>query len=130
MTPLAQGDPRAVTYRLLMAVAETQVVVVGRLGASTFPAGRYAYTGSARRALEARVRRHLMGARRLHWHIDHLLAAPGVRVLAVERFADAECVVNAATPGRIVVPGFGATDCRAGCGSHLKWLGVYQVSCT
>lgn len=110
-----------VTYQLTLHLPRPTRVQVGRLGTFDFPAGQYIYTGSARRALEARIRRHLSRAKRMHWHIDYLLAAPGVSVVAVTRSHAPECALNAATPGRIVAPGFGASDCRQGCGSHLKW---------
>ncbi|MGZ8216472.1 GNAT family N-acetyltransferase [Methylomagnum sp.] len=110
------------TYQLLIELAEPARVQVGRLGAFDFPAGRYVYTGSAKRHPEARLARHLSATKRLHWHIDYLLAAPGARVAGTLRFEAAECRVNQRTDGRVLVPGFGATDCRAGCGSHLKFL--------
>lgn len=56
----------------------------------------------------------------MRWHADYLLTAPGVRVVEVRRSTRPECVVNRATRGRIVAPGFGASDCVAGCGAHLK----------
>ena len=111
------------TYQLLIEVAEPVRVCVGRFGTFEFPAGRYVYTGSALRNFEARLNRHLSTVKRMHWHIDYLLAASGVRVVEVLRHGEAECLVNQRTEGLIPVAGFGASDCRAGCGSHLKWLG-------
>jgi Uri superfamily endonuclease len=108
------------TYQLLIEVAAPVRVAVGRFGEFTFPAGRYCYTGSAVRNFEARIRRHLSPVKKMRWHIDYLLAAPGVRIREVNRFCDDECPVNQRTAGEIPVPGFGASDCRAGCGSHLK----------
>ena len=116
-------QPRPVTYQLLIRVEGDQRVRVGRLGTFTFPAGQYVYTGSARRALDARVARHLSRTKRLRWHIDYLLAAPGVAIESVRRFATPECAANQAVDGRVQVVGFGASDCRAGCGSHLRFLG-------
>ena len=95
---------------------------VGRLGDFDFPAGLYSYTGSALRNFEARVSRHLSRAKKMHWHIDYLLAAPGVRVREVRRYDEADCVVNQQIVGEITVAGFGASDCRLRCGSHLKRL--------
>ncbi|NIP72444.1 MAG: DUF123 domain-containing protein, partial [Gammaproteobacteria bacterium] len=71
----------------------------------------------------ARLRRHLARGKTLRWHIDYLLAAPAAQVVDVAVFDEEECAVNAATPGRVPVPGFGAGDCRTGCGAHLKYLG-------
>lgn len=110
------------TYQLLIEVTNTVSVQVGRLGRYEFAAGYYIYTGSALRNFEARIRRHLSDVKKMHWHIDYLLAAPGVRVREVRRYAEAECGINQQVGGTTPVPGFGATDCRAGCGSHLKRL--------
>ena len=110
------------TYQLLIDVAAPVKVRVGRFGVFDFPAGRYSYIGSALRNFEARVRRHLSSAKKMHWHIDYLLAAPGVRVREVRRYDEAECAVNQQIDGTIAVAGFGASDCHSGCGSHLKRL--------
>jgi len=96
---------------------------IGRLGEFDIPAGRYLYSGSARRGLEARIARHLRRQKRLRWHIDYLLRAPGVRVVGVIRSRRGECALNRSARGRVVVAGFGASDCRARCGAHLKYLG-------
>ena len=68
--------------------------VIGRLGEFHFPAGRYVYTGSARRNLDARVARHIRHDKALHWHIDYLLTSPGVRVVGVVRSRRTECALN------------------------------------
>jgi len=96
---------------------------VGRLGVFEFPAGHYTYTGSAARGLQARIARHLRAEKTLRWHIDYLLAASGVRVESVLRSTRQECTLNAATAGLRLIPGFGACDCRAGCGTHLLYRG-------
>ncbi len=114
---------RHVTYQLLIEVARPVRAAIGRFGEFDFPAGRYIYTGSARRNCDARIARHLRQEKTLRWHIDYLLAAPGVAIAGVRRYVEDECVINRATPGDVPVPGFGASDCRAGCGSHLKFLG-------
>jgi Uri superfamily endonuclease len=110
------------TYQLLILVPSTIKVTIGKLGSFAFPIGRYIYTGSAKNNPEARIARHLSNAKRLHWHIDYLLSAPGVEISETRRFEERECAINQRTPGRILIPGFGASDCRAGCGSHLKYL--------
>ena len=110
------------TYQLLIRVSEPVRAEIGRLGVFDFPAGLYAYTGSAKRCPEARIARHFSKLKRLRWHIDYLLAAPGVAVESAFRFSAPECEVNQTTLGRVLVPRFGATDCRSGCLSHLKLL--------
>jgi Uri superfamily endonuclease len=112
-----------ISYQLVIDVARPVRCTIGRLGTFAFPAGRYVYTGSARRNFEARVARHLRAEKTLRWHVDHLLAARGVRVVDVIRSRRGECALNRSGVGAIVVAGFGASDCKAGCGAHLKYLG-------
>ena len=111
------------TYQLHIRVKKSIEIQIGKLGRFQFPAGTYVYTGSAKRNLEKRIERHLQAEKKLRWHIDFLLAHPNVEVTRVERFGAAECVVNQATSGTILIPKFGASDCRNGCGSHLKFSG-------
>jgi Uri superfamily endonuclease len=124
----ASRNAALVTYQLDIELPRAATIQVGRLGRLRFPAGRYRYTGSARRNLIARVRRHLSNEKNLRWHIDYLLAARGARIVAVNLSADPECACNQQVAGRILVPGFGASDCRARCGSHLKYLGEGRES--
>jgi Uri superfamily endonuclease len=124
----AASEPAAsaalITYQLLIRVSQPlQQLVVGKLGVFDLPAGLYCYTGSARRNLEARLARHCSPHKKRRWHIDYLLLAPGVAVVEVARFATPECVLNQQQRGEVLIPRFGASDCHAGCGSHLKYLG-------
>lgn len=98
-------------------------IQVGALGKFRFPKGRYVYTGSAKRNLASRLARHKIREKKLRWHIDYLLqhqAATITRTLTSDR---EECQWNQSLNGSIPVPGFGASDCKAGCGAHLKYLG-------
>lgn len=117
---MTDGDRPAQTYQLVIRVARPVRVAVGRLGRFAFPAGDYVYTGSAKRNLEARIARHLRQEKALRWHIDYLLTAPGVSVIEVRRSCQEECALNQAVAGEIAAAGFGASDCRRGCRSHLK----------
>lgn len=116
-------NAKAVSYQLWIAVRRALDVEVGRLGVQHFPAGVYVYTGSGKRNLEARIARHARKDKVLRWHIDYLLAAPGVELVCVGRSARGECALNRATGGDVKIPGFGASDCRSRCGSHLRYLG-------
>ncbi len=112
-----------ISYQLRIDVTRPVRICVGHLGDFLFPAGRYVYTGSAKRNLEARIARHLHKEKALRWHIDWLLSASGVKVATVKRSSESECILNQKVVGVVVVPGFGASDCRNGCGSHLRYLG-------
>ncbi len=116
------------TYCLLIRLDRRVRLTVGRLGRLTFPPGVYVYTGSAARGLTARVARHLRKRKRRHWHIDYLLAHRSARIVAVIMVAGellSECRLNQAVMSlaRARIPGFGSSDCRSGCGSHLAYLG-------
>jgi Uri superfamily endonuclease len=122
---LNEGAMKSVftTYQLKIEVAFPVTVVVGRLGEFRFPAGRYIYTGSAKANMEARIARHLRKEKPMRWHIDWLLATNGVDVVGVSRSRKAECALNQSVRGRVIVRGFGASDCSEGCHSHLRYLG-------
>jgi len=113
----------ACTYQLEIDLNEDILIQVGRLGRFRFPAGRYTYTGSARRNLESRLRRHLAAKKTLRWHIDYLLASKAATIAGIYLSDEPECKLNQSVRGDILAPGFGASDCRAGCGSHLKYQG-------
>ncbi len=111
------------TYQLHIHLSRSLRLQIGRFGTHDFPAGDYVYTGTAKRNFEARVARHLRRDKTLRWHIDYLLNAREASISSVLRTDRDECELNQATQGLICVPGFGASDCRRGCGSHLKYLG-------
>lgn len=116
----AQENSALCTYQLSIHLSRSVSIQVGRLGRFTFPAGDYVYTGSAKRNLIARVRRHLSNEKKLRWHIDYLLASRYAKVKHVSLSSRPECQCNQAVLGEVVVKGFGASDCQALCGSHLK----------
>jgi sugar fermentation stimulation protein A len=104
---------------------------VGKLGVFTFPAGYYVYTGSAMRGLRARLDRHRRRRKKLWWHIDYLLRrAEIVEVVDVPTRRRVECALNrrvlAMAGARVVVRGFGASDCS--CATHLVYLGEERPS--
>jgi len=119
-------------YLLYFRLRRPALVTAGRLGRQRFEPGRYVYVGSARRHLEQRVARHRRLARtgqgRRHWHIDGVLLHRRFVLANSEALPGGnECRISAqlaAHPGVTVpVPGFGATDCGAGCRSHFYRLG-------
>lgn len=116
-------------YCLLIRLDREAEAEVGRLGRVAFPAGYYVYCGSAVRGLAARTARHRRRAKAIHWHIDRLLALPEARLVACVPYPSArreECEINQAVQRRrgaaIVAPGFGSSDCRAGCPAHLTYF--------
>jgi len=122
---LQRRDVTGGTYTLLIEVAEQTTIEIGALGMQRFPAGAYAYTGSAfGPGGFGRVDRHYelaAGDRDArHWHIDYLLGHEGASIRGDVRTIDAdiECPVARVLPDAPVA-GFGASDC--GCSSHLAY---------
>jgi len=116
------------SYVLIIQVSEPITIEVGRLGTFHFNRGFYAYCGSAKLGIGARVQRHLRkhGEKKLHWHIDHLLDSPAASVLHAWAFTEPgpseHDLVNALLhlPGFVPGPkGFGSSDCVQKCGTHL-----------
>jgi len=110
------------SYQLILKISEKISIKIGKLGLFTFPAGQYIYTGSAKKNMEQRIARHLRKEKKVRWHIDYLTTLASVEIIEVRRSAENECSLNKKTKGRITVPGFGASDCKEGCRSHLKYM--------
>jgi Uri superfamily endonuclease len=129
------GGPAARLYVALTWLPRREVIQVGGLGPIGFERGWYAYVGSAWRAREARVARHLRAAKALRWHADYLFARhPARRAWLIDLdgpvppAGPAECALveallaDTVTPAsnphvRRAYPGFGSSDC--GCRGHL-----------
>ena len=109
------------SYVLLLDLERDARLTIGRLGTFEFPAGHYLYFGSALNGLEGRVRRHLRRDKKLHWHVDYFTMEAEIReVWWVAGEGRRECrwaEVALEKGGKIVVPGFGSSDCR--CTTHL-----------
>lgn len=116
----------AQTYQLIIHVAQDIIVNVGKLGPCNFRSGFYIYTGSAKKGLQRRLERHLSVEKKLHWHIDYILAHPHSQIVETRLSLNKECAGNQSTPGEIIIKGLGSSDCRARCGSHLKFVGQVQ----
>jgi Uri superfamily endonuclease len=129
------------SYALFLHLPRACHMRTGKLGEFFFPSGDYIYLGSAfgPGGLRARLGRHLRGDGTPRWHIDYLRKIAQVRgCCCLEAGPDIENVANrspifghvelecrwsqalAALPGAsILAPGFGASDCSAGCPAHL-----------
>ena len=124
------------TYTLVILVALETRIDVGALGTRDFSEGYYAYTGTAfgknAQSLAGRILRHLRrDDKKKRWHIDYLLAADNVKVISVVAAytkEKMECKINQrlrdSLQATIPVRGFGSSDCRKKCGSHLLYLGL------
>lgn len=110
-------------YILLIKVFADSKIRIGALGNILFKKGLYAYVGSAMNGIEARVARHKRSEKRLHWHVDYLLASGNAKIVDVfvrESNKKDECGVARSIEKRAAgcVKGFGSSDCPR-CKSHL-----------
>ena len=113
------------TYALILALDRDATITVGKLTTFSFPAGYYLYAGSALGGLFPRVRRHIEGGNKLHWHIDYLRReARVVEVWYLVSDEKLECRWYQAAAGmpqaQLTVAGFGSSGC--GCVSHLVYF--------
>ena len=116
-------------YVLALELPDPIVVELGGIRHRLDP-GHYLYVGSAQRALDARIARHRRRRKRLHWHIDHILAAGRLQEAFPIRLAGKrwECrtVDLLVRRGGSVIAGIGAGDCR--CAGHLlRWNGDPRI---
>jgi Uri superfamily endonuclease len=120
-------------YTLLLFLSKQVTLDIGKLGKQRFPMGYYTYTGSAlgkgALSLKHRIARHLRKEKRRFWHIDYLLADENVSIEAVivaETNENIECKTNqhikTIMRAKVPVKGFGASDCRKNCKSHLLYF--------
>jgi Uri superfamily endonuclease len=117
--------------------SKTRITAPGR-GCSWLEKGYYAYTGSAvgngAVSLRQRVARHLSRKKTKHWHIDYLSTCPKAKVTAIVACASTinrECKINqvirSIRGATVPIDGFGASDCRQNCKSHLVYFGEDEV---
>ncbi len=130
--------PQVGVYTLIIHLPTNIRLKVGKLGEHQFSRGYYAYTGSAlglgASSLRKRVSRHLQKKKHKFWHIDHLLTRKNtvvIAIIAAQTNKKIECEINRRLKNeitsRIPVLGFGATDCKENCGSHLLYFGEKNV---
>ena len=108
------------SYILILHLPRSGSMAVGRLGNVYFRRGYYLYAGSARRALKARMARHLRKRKNVFWHVDYLARhCDSAMVLPVRSSSDLEHEIAGAlgTVSEWSVPGFGSSDCN--CETHL-----------
>jgi len=118
------------SYTLIISLERRLSLRIGSLGIPEFSPGFYLYTGSALNGLRNRLSRHLRNQnKKCHWHIDYFLKCPQARIQEIWLYPGTghqECYLNqrvaALSGAKNVVHGFGASDCKAGCRSHLIYF--------
>ena len=110
------------SYQLIISLSQNINIQIGKLGLFSFQKGTYVYAGSAKRNMDARIKRHLSKDKNLHWHIDYLLANEQTKIIKVIKSELSECDLNGHVKGKIIAKGFGSSDCKENCKSHLKFI--------
>ena len=116
------------TYLLIINILRYIEIKVGSLGIVKLEPGIYIYVGSALApgGLQARILRHLRKEKKIHWHIDYLLASDDVRILYIAYLVYPKKLESTITSELISLglkPGwyrFGSTDTKDP--SHLLRL--------
>ncbi len=112
-------------YALRVRRTRGRSLVVGARGKIRFPKGDYLYFGRAKKGLKARLARHSRGKKPLFWHIDYLLCDRDSKLVSsLVLSTDPEYECRAVALGNALedcepVSGFGNSDCKNGCSSHL-----------
>jgi Uri superfamily endonuclease len=116
------------SYILIIRIAETSKIQIGKLGQLTFKKGIYAYIGSAMKGIKKRTERHirLLNTKngKCRWHIDYLLVNPNstfIELVKIPTEEKIECRLSRmfnifSKP----IIGFGSSDCK--CLTHLYQL--------
>ncbi len=112
-------------YILIVKLEKEVKLLVGRLGEFKFQPGFYVYVGSGMANLRQRIARHFSANKKLHWHIDYLLASENSTVTQayfVESASDLECEFASELSKLCdrAMERFGCSDC--GCNSHLFYF--------
>ena len=113
-------------YTLIIELTNVKHITVGSIGEIPFPAGYYAYTGSARGTGGfVRIKRHLNVAAGMNstrrWHIDYLLPYTYPKALVLTHTdQDLECSISGTIGASCkTILHFGCTDCQ--CSGHLHF---------
>jgi len=137
LSPLETLPTKGV-YTLIIFLNKKIYLKVQKLGCFNLQKGYYTYTGSALGrgavSLKRRVARHLRKKKSKHWHIDFFLAnryAKIIAVVAAGGSASKECQVNNVIENiegaTVPIAGFGASDCKQNCQSHLVHFGDENI---
>jgi endonuclease-3 len=116
-------------YLLILEIKQAASIQIKSLGSVSFAPGEWVYVGSAMgngsTSLENRLLRHFRQEKKIYWHIDYLLSAGAMitKALGIESKKHIECLLAQTLsdhdnflPGP---KGFGSSDCRRGCSTHI-----------
>ena len=112
------------SYILILHMERSTVVSVGKLGKWRFPAGYYAYVGSALGpgGLASRLKHHIGSTASPRWHVDYLRPVTRLTECWIREFQGHlehqwASFLNQFNNTVRIFKGFGSSDCK--CPSHL-----------
>ena len=98
--------------------------------------GIYVYIGSAHGpgGVKGRVERHLRHEKKIKWHIDNITISPDAKIAGIVYASteNPECILTPKLEKlgfTHPIPGFGSSDCKRGCRSHLLACHKQSVEC-
>jgi len=123
------------SYILVIEMRRPTSIGIGSLGNLYFDRGYYCYVGSAMgkgRSLETRISRHLIGEKKLRWHVDYLLSSKESEIVLIlcfkgKRRMECELARKLSRFASSFVPKFGSSDCK--CKSHLFYFSDHYKLC-
>jgi len=119
-------------YQLIFTLNKSKDLTVGRLGKLTFLRGFYIYTGRHKNRLTKRIYRHLNPLKKIHWHVDYLTTDTDFKLCYFLIYPERlfECQLHQQIKnfcmGYERYKGFGNSDCKEGCLSHLIYFDTYS----
>ena len=108
-----------ISYQIHISLKKNIEINIGKLGVFSFLRGLYVYTGSAKKNIDQRIKRHFSQNKKFFWHIDYFLGNKYTEIVKIEKKNIFECDLNKITKGKSIVNGFGSSDCTKNCKSHL-----------
>jgi len=110
------------TYILVIENYKERKITIGKIGELEFSAGIYAYIGSGKKNLGARIKRHLSANKKTFWHIDYFLDKETKikEVWISPKRIECEVAQFFIKNGFSYIRNFGSSDCR--CKSHLFFV--------
>lgn len=115
------------SYVLHLQLPSPATLTIGKLGRFDFPAGWYAYVGSAfgTGGLQGRLKHHLAPVQHPHWHIDYFRQTASVEQIwfvqsSVPYEHEWATTLQKLSGDAILISRFGASDCR--CATHLFYF--------
>lgn len=113
-------------YTLLLVLENDQHIEIGKIGKILFKKGYYVYNGSALGGF-GRVRYHLKQNKTKRWHIDYLLEYAKILKIIISKDTKnhehdiSKFLINI-IDAEIPLVGFGSSDCKEKCPSHLIYF--------